>query len=150
MAKTVGKDEVPSSNLGSSSKIPLESLDSGGISFVSAIFGVGLFLRFFFDPHRDPHAKSPERDRERQTGSSTFLSGFFAGFFALHDLCHEISNRLCRSILLLSGGVGVSAQGKARVVVPQCEFSERQRNGTRWGFVYEKIREKAVFGLKPR
>jgi len=29
-----GKDEVPSSNLGSSSKIPLESLDSGGILLV--------------------------------------------------------------------------------------------------------------------
>ena len=34
----VGKDEVPSSNLGSSSKIPLESIDSGGISFVFTTF----------------------------------------------------------------------------------------------------------------
>ena len=64
-------------------------------------------------------AKCPKRDREYQTGSFAFLSGFFAGFFALHDLRHEISHCLCRSILLLSGGVGVSAQGEARVVVPQ-------------------------------
>ena len=63
--------------------------------------------------------KCPERDRERQTGSSTFLSGFFAGFFALHDLRHEISYCLCRSILLLPGGVGVGAEGEARVVVPK-------------------------------
>jgi len=34
----LGKDEVPSSNLGSSSKIPLESFDSGGISLVFLTF----------------------------------------------------------------------------------------------------------------
>jgi len=34
----IGKDEVPSSNLGSSSKIPLESLDSGGILLVFLTF----------------------------------------------------------------------------------------------------------------
>ena len=53
----IGKDEVPSSNLGSSSKIPLELLDSGGISLVFAIFSASLFLRFFVDPHRDPHGE---------------------------------------------------------------------------------------------
>ena len=37
----------------------------------------------------------------------------------LHDLCHEISHRLCRSILLLPGGVGIGAEGEARVVVSQ-------------------------------
>ena len=55
----VGKDEVPSSNLGSSSKIPPESLDSGGISLVSATFSAGLFLRFFVDLHCDPHGEMP-------------------------------------------------------------------------------------------
>ena len=36
--QSLGKDEVPSSNLGSSSKIPLESVDSGGISFAFTTF----------------------------------------------------------------------------------------------------------------
>ena len=53
----VGKDEVPSSNLGSSSKIPLESVDSGGISFIFVTLRASLFLRFLVDPHRDPHAE---------------------------------------------------------------------------------------------
>ena len=55
--RILGKDEVPSSNLGSSSKIPLESIDSGGILLYSSTFLAGLFLRFFVDPHRDPHAE---------------------------------------------------------------------------------------------
>ena len=53
----VGKDEVSSSNLGSSSKIPLESIGSGGISLVFVTFWVGLFLRFSADPYRDPHGE---------------------------------------------------------------------------------------------
>ena len=53
----VGKDEVPSSNLGSSSKIPLESVDSDGISLYLITFWPSLFLRFFVDPHRDPHGE---------------------------------------------------------------------------------------------
>jgi hypothetical protein len=36
--QSLGKDEVPSSNLGSSSKIPLESIDSGGIFIVFTTF----------------------------------------------------------------------------------------------------------------
>ena len=66
--------------------------------------------------------KCSERDRECQTGSFAFLSGFFVAFSVLHnlhDLRHEISYCLCRSILLLPGGVGVGAEGEARVVVPQ-------------------------------
>ena len=53
----VGKDEVPSSNLGSSSKIPLESVDSGGILLYFLTFSADLFLRFFVDPHGDPHGE---------------------------------------------------------------------------------------------
>ena len=60
--RILGKDEVPSSNLGSSSKIPLELLDSGGISLVFAIFSASLFLRFFVDPHRDPHGEMSGED----------------------------------------------------------------------------------------
>jgi len=58
----VGKDEVPSSNLGSSSKIPLEFFDSGGILLVFLTFEVSLFLRFFVDPHRDPHGEMSGKD----------------------------------------------------------------------------------------
>ena len=61
----------------------------------------------------------PRGENECQTGSSAFLPGFFAGFFALHDLCHKIPHRLCRSVLLLSGGVGVRAESEASVVVAQ-------------------------------
>ena len=66
--------------------------------------------------------KCSERDRECQTGSFAFLSGFFVAFSVLHnlhDLRHEISYCLCRSILLLPGGVGIGAEGEARVVVPK-------------------------------
>ena len=63
--------------------------------------------------------KCPERDRECQTGSFAFLSGFFVAFSALHDLRHEISHRLCRSVLLLPSGVGVGAEGEACVIVAQ-------------------------------
>ncbi len=55
--RILGKDEVPSSNLGSSSKIPLESFDSGGIFLAFLTFWLSLFLRFLVDPHRDPHAE---------------------------------------------------------------------------------------------
>lgn len=48
-----------------------------------------------------------------------FPAWLFCRFFVLHDLCHKIPHRLRRSILLLSGGVGVGSEGKARVVVPQ-------------------------------
>ena len=53
----VGKDEVGGSNPPSSSKIPLELLDSGGISLIFITFGASLFLRAFFDPHCDPHGE---------------------------------------------------------------------------------------------
>ena len=50
----VGKDEVGSSNLPSSSKIPLESVDFGGIFRCLGTFWGGSFLREIFDPHADP------------------------------------------------------------------------------------------------
>lgn len=64
-------------------------------------------------------AKCPEKDREWQTGSFTFRPGFFAAFSALHNLCHKISHRLRSPVLLLPGGVGVGAEGKAGIIVPQ-------------------------------
>ena len=47
------------------------------------------------------------------------LPGVFAAFSALHDLCHKISHRLCRPILLLPCGVGVGSEGEPCIVVPQ-------------------------------
>ena len=52
--QSIGKDEVTSSNLVSSSKNPLKSVDFGGFCFVFGTFWVGWFLRFLFDPHADP------------------------------------------------------------------------------------------------
>lgn len=43
----------------------------------------------------------------------------FVAFPALHDPRHEIPHRLRRPILLLSGGVGVGAEGESCIVVPQ-------------------------------
>ena len=111
----VGKDEVPGSNLDSSSKIPLESIDSGGISLAFATFWAGLFLRFFDDSHRDPHSETSgegQRVADRKLRLPAWL-------FALYDLRYKIPHRLCRSVLLLHGGVGVSAEREAGVVVPQ-------------------------------
>lgn len=39
--------------------------------------------------------------------------------FVLHDLLHEVSHGLGRFVLLLPSGVGVGAEGEARVVVPE-------------------------------
>ena len=39
--------------------------------------------------------------------------------FLLHHLCHEAAHGLGGFILLLAGGVGVGAQGEARVVMAQ-------------------------------
>ena len=43
----------------------------------------------------------------------------FVAFSALHDLRHKIPHRLRRPILLLPSGMGVGAEGEARIVVPQ-------------------------------
>ena len=90
-----------------------------GFFYISKLFSRVYFCGFSLT-HTVTHTpKYPERVRERQAGSFAFLPGFFVAFYVLHDLRHEISHRLCRSILLLPGGVGVGAEGEARVVVPQ-------------------------------
>ena len=114
-----GKDEVPSSNLGSSSKIPLESVDSGGISLYLITFVASLFLRVFVDPHRDPHGEMPGKGQRVPDRKFCLPAWLFSRFSVLHNLRHKISHRLCRPILLLPGGVGVGSEGEARIVVPQ-------------------------------
>ena len=42
---------------------------------------------------------------------------FFAAGLLLHDLCHEAAHGLRCLILHLPGGMGVGAEGEARVVV---------------------------------
>ena len=55
----IGKDEVPSSNLGSSSKIP-ENFGFWGF-FVAKSYFVG--WPKISDPHRDPHAEMRQRNQ---------------------------------------------------------------------------------------
>ena len=43
----------------------------------------------------------------------------FGSFLRSHDLLHEVAHGFSRFILLLSGGVGVGAEGKSSVVVAQ-------------------------------
>ena len=65
-------------------------------------------------------AKCRERFREYRAGSLAFLPGALTAFRSgLHHLGHEVSHGFCCLILHLAGGVGVGAQGEARVVVPQ-------------------------------
>ena len=47
------------------------------------------------------------------------LAWLFSAFSALHNLCHKISHSFRCSVLLLPGGVGVGAEGEARIIVPQ-------------------------------
>ena len=49
--------------------------------------------------------------------SSSLL--LWCSLISSHHLCHEAAHGLCGFVLLLTGGVGVGAQGEARIVVPQ-------------------------------
>ena len=90
-----------------------------GFLLFSQLFERVYFCGFWLT-HTVTHTpKCSERDRECQTGSFAFLSGFFVSFPVLHDLRHKIPHRLRRPVLLLPGGVGVGAEGEARVVVSQ-------------------------------
>ena len=62
--------------------------------------------------------KYAERLKEYRRGGFCLLSGIFV-FFCLHDLRHEATHGLCCLVLLLPCGVGVGAEGEARVVVTQ-------------------------------
>ena len=83
----LGKDEVPSSNLGSSSKIPLELLGSGGIFLVFITFKARLFLRFLADPHRDPHAEMKQRNQWIQECRTGRRASCPAHFFCFYRTC---------------------------------------------------------------
>ena len=61
--------------------------------------------------------KEPERVKEYRAGSLRFLPGFFLS--VLHDLLHKAAHGGCCLVLLLPCGVGVGAEGKPGIVVPQ-------------------------------
>ena len=69
------------------------------------------------DPHRDPHAERAGKVQRVPDGKICFPARHF--FSVLHDLLHEIAHGLGGLVLLLPGGVGVGAQGKPGVKVPQ-------------------------------
>ena len=71
------------------------------------------------DPHRDPHAEMSGEGQRAPDRKFRLPAWLFAAFSVLHDLRHKIPHRLRRPILLLPGGVGVGAEGEARIVVPQ-------------------------------
>ena len=73
------------------------------------------------DPHRDPHAETAGKDERAPDGKICFPARFFIAFFSLilYDLPQDAAHGLGGLVLLLPRGVGVGAQGKASVVVPQ-------------------------------
>ena len=115
---TLGKDEVGSSNLPSSSKkhrklrfsmlFCCKNAENGASQNVSQAL-----------THTVTHTrKCADRFKEYQRGGLSPLR-YFASFFCLHHLRHEASHRLCGFVLLLPCGVGVGSQGKACIIVPQ-------------------------------
>ena len=114
----LGKDEVGSSNLPSSSKKHRKLRFSVLFCCKNAENGasqnVGQLLT-----HTVTHTtKCAERAKEHRRGGFAF-SPVFLRFYCLHDLRHEAAHRLCSFILLLPCGVGVGSQGKACIIVPQ-------------------------------
>ena len=71
------------------------------------------------DPHRDPHAETAGKDKRPPDGKICLPVRFFAAFFLLYDLPQDAAHGLGGLVLLLPRGVGVGAQGKPGVVVPQ-------------------------------
>ena len=115
----VGKDEVGSSNLPSSSKkhrkLQFSVLFCCKNAENGASQNVGQALT-----HTVTHTrKCAERVKEYWRGGFAPSPIFLMFFFCSHHLCHEAAHRLCSFILLLPCGVGVGSQGKACIVVPQ-------------------------------
>ena len=112
----IGKDEVGSSNLPSSSKKHRKLWFSVLFCCKNAENGASQNVGQLPDPHRDPHA---ERVKEYRRGGFAPSPIFLMCFFCSHHLCHKTAHRLCSFILLLPCGVGVGSQGKACIIVPQ-------------------------------
>ena len=115
----VGKDEVGSSNLPSSSKKASKTSVFDAFCCKNAEKCVGQNVGQLPDPHRDPHNEMCGKSQRAPERRLCLLSGIFAPFFCLHDLCHKTAHRLCGLVLLLPCGVGVGSQGESRIIVPQ-------------------------------
>ncbi len=63
-------------------------------------------------------AKGPERTGKRQTEESSVWCDLFLQFCS-HDLGHEAAHLFSGIVLHLPCGVGVGAEGKPGIVVPQ-------------------------------
>ena len=132
----LGKDEVGSSNLPSSSKKHRKLRFSVLFCCKNAENGVGQNVGQLPDPHRDPHRLAisgfaancqlmphgynemrgkGERVPERK--SLPFRCA--ACLWDLSDLCHEAAHFLRGLLLHLPCDVGVCAEGESRVVVTQ-------------------------------
>lgn len=62
--------------------------------------------------------KCPDRPKEYRRGGFA-SSPVFLSSFCSHDLRHEAAHGLRGFVLLLPHGVGVGAQGEARIIVAQ-------------------------------
>ena len=72
------------------------------------------------DPHRDPHAEMSGEGQKVPDRKCWFpVWRFVFSAVASQDLCHKISHGLRCLVLHLPCGVGVGAEGEARVVVSQ-------------------------------
>ena len=119
MSGRVGKDEVGSSNLPSSSKKHRKLRFSMLFCCKNAENGVGQNVGQLPDPHPDPHNEMCGKSQRAPERRLCLLSGIFAPFFCLHDLRHEAAHFLRSLLLHLPCGVGVGAEREARVVVPE-------------------------------
>ena len=116
---TLGKDEVGSSNLPSSSKkhrkLRFSMLFCCKNAENSVSQNVGQLLT-----HTVTHMrKCADRFKEHRRGGFAPSPIFLMFCFCSHDLRHEAAHRLCGFVLLLPCCVGVGSQSESRVVVPQ-------------------------------
>ena len=75
-----------------------------------------VFLRFSLDPNRDPKA---ERSGKHRRGADGIIRPSPAVFCGLHGLADDAADGVGGGTLHPLRGVGVGAEGKARVVVAQ-------------------------------
>ena len=115
----VGKDEVGSSNLPSSSKKHRKLRFSVLFCCKNAENGVSQDVGQLPDPHRDPHNEMCGKSQRAPERRLCLRSGIFAPFFCLHDLRHEAAHRLCGFVLLLPRSVGVGAECESSVIVAE-------------------------------
>ena len=75
------------------------------------------FWRFSHDPNRDPKA---ERSGKHRRGADGIIRPSLAVFCGLHGLADDAADGVGGGALHSLRGVGVGAEGKARVIVSQC------------------------------